>query len=153
MANIVINIGKGRVVEYYNRVKSNDPANSALILVPIQTTGLEADSVLVDKADLAAFLSGATDEQTTMGRKTLDDTLLAALPAPDTTNDRYDVSLPNVTWTAATGNAISKVLVCYDNDTTSGTDSNIIPLCLLDFAVTPNGTDITLTGGVFFRAS
>jgi hypothetical protein len=84
MANIVINIGKGRVVEYYNRVKSNDPANSALILVPIQTTGLEADSVLVDKADLAAFLSGATDEQTTMGRKTLDDTALAALPAPDT---------------------------------------------------------------------
>ena len=28
MANIVFNIAKGRVIEYYNRVKSNDPTNS-----------------------------------------------------------------------------------------------------------------------------
>ena len=47
MANIVFNIAKGRVVEYYNRVKSNDPANSALILVPIETSGLEADATLM----------------------------------------------------------------------------------------------------------
>jgi hypothetical protein len=119
MANIVFNIAKGRVVELYNRVKSNDPANSALILVPIETSGLETDAVLIDKDDLAAVLAGATNEQTTMGRKTLTDADLAALPAPDDTNDRYDISLPTVTWTAATGNAISKILVCYDSDTTA----------------------------------
>ena len=55
MANIVFNIAKGRVVEYYNRVKSNDPANSALILVPIETSGLEADSTLIDVDTLAAL--------------------------------------------------------------------------------------------------
>src|SRR6185295_19896488 len=66
LSNIVMNIAKGRVVELYNRVKANDPANSALIIVPIETSGLEADSVLVDKDDLAAFLTGATNEQTTM---------------------------------------------------------------------------------------
>jgi hypothetical protein len=153
MANIVANIAKGRVVEYYNRVKSNDPANSAIILVPIETTGLETDAVLIDKDDLAAWLSGATNEQTTMGRKTLTDADLVALPAPDDTNDRYDVSLPTVTWTAATGNAISKILVCYDSDTTSGTDANIIPLTQFDFAMTPSGADIQMTTGVFFRAS
>lgn len=153
MANIVFNIAKGRVVEYYNRVENNDPANSALILVPIETSGLETDAVLIDKADLSAVLAGTTNEQTTMGRKTLTDVELAALPAPDTTNDRYDVSLPTTTWTAATGNAISKILVCYDSDTTVGTDSNIIPLCMFDFVVTPSGADIQMTGGVFFRAS
>ncbi len=153
MANIVCNIAKGRIVELYNRVKGNDPANSALILVPIETTGLEADSVLVDKDDLAAFLSGATNEQTTMGRKTLTDADLATLPAPDDTNDRYDISLPAVTWTAATGNPISKILVCYDSDTTGGTDANIIPLCYFDRAETPSGSDIVLSTGVFFRAS
>lgn len=153
MANIVFNIAKGRVVEYYNRVKGNDPANSAIILVPIETSGLEADATLIDKDDLAAVLAGTTNEQTTMGRKTLTDAELAALPAPDDTNDRYDVSLPTVTWTAATGNAISKMLVCYDSDTTGGTDSNIIPLTMFDFAVTPSGTDIQMTTGVFFRAS
>jgi len=153
MANIVFNIAKGRVVEYYNRVENNDPSTSALILVPIETSGLEADSVLIDKDDLAAVLSGTTNEQTTMGRKTLTDTELGALPAPDDGNDRYDVSLPTVTWTAATGNAISKILVAYDANTGAGTDSDIIPLTLFDAVVTPDGTDIQLTGGVFFRAS
>lgn len=153
MANITFNIAKGREVEFYNRVKSNDPANSAFILVPLETSGLEADSVLIDKDDLAAVLAGTTNEQTTMGRKTLTDADLAALPAPDDTNDRFDISLPTVTWTGATGNAISKMLVCYDSDTTSGTDANIIPVTMMDFVVTPSGTDIQLTGGVFFRAS
>lgn len=153
MTQITFNIAKGRITELYNRVKSNDPANSAFILVPIETSGLEADSVLIDKDDLAAVLSGTTNEQTTMGRKTLTDADIAALPAPDDTNDRMDLSLPTTTWTAATGNAISKMLVCYDADTTAGTDSNIIPLTMMDFVVTPSGTDIQLTGGVFERAS
>jgi len=153
MSNIVFNAAKGRVVELYNRVESNDPSASALILVPIETSGLESDATLIDKDDLAAVLSGTTNEQTTMGRKTLTETELAALPAPDDTNDRYEVSLPTVTWTAATGNAISKILVCYDADTGAGTDSNIIPLTMFDAVVTPDGNDIQLTTGVFFRAS
>jgi len=153
MANIVFNIAKGRVVEYYNRVKSNDPANSAIILVPIETSGLEADATLIDVDTLAALIAGTTNEQTTMGRKTLTDADLAALPAPDDGNDRYDVSLPTVTWSAATGNAISKIAVCYDPDTTGGTDSNIVPLTMFDFAQTPSGADIQMTTGVFFRAS
>lgn len=153
MANIVFNIAKGRVTELYNRVKSNDPANSALILVPIETSGLEADATLIDVDTLSALLSGTTNEQTTMGRKTLTDADLAALPAPDDTNDRYEVSLPTTTWTAASGNAISKIAVCYDPDTTGGTDANIIPLTMFDFAQTPSGADIQMTTGVFFRAS
>ena len=153
MANITFNIAKGRIVELYNRVKSNDPANSALILVPIETSGLESDAVLIDKDDLAAVLSGSTNEQTTMGRKTLTDSDLAALPAPDDTNDRFEVSLPTVTWAAASGNAISKVCVCYDSDTTSGSDANIVPLTLFDAALTPDGNDYQLTSGVFERAS
>jgi hypothetical protein len=114
VANIVFNIAKGRVVELYNRVENNDPANSAIILVPIETSGLEADATLIDVDSLAALIAGATNEQTTMGRKTLTDTELAALPAPDDTNDRYEVSLPAVTWTAASGNAISKLRQRHD---------------------------------------
>jgi hypothetical protein len=153
VANVVYNIAKGRVVEYYNRVENNDPANSALILVPLETSGLESDATLIDKDDLAAVLSGATNEQTTMGRKTLTDTQLAALPAPDDSGDRYEVSLPQVTWTAATGNAISKILVCYDADTTAGADSAIIPLTMFDAVLTPDGNDFQLNAGTFFRAS
>lgn len=153
MANIVFNIAKGRVKEYYARVKGNDPTNAALIIVPIETSSLESDATLIDKDDLAAVLSGTTNEQTTMGRKTLTDADLAAVSAPDDTNDRNECDLPTVTWTAASGNAISKLLVCYDPDTTGGTDSAIIPLTMFDFAQTPSGADIQMTGGTFFRAS
>lgn len=153
MANIVFNIAKGAVAAYYDRVKGNDPANSAIILVPLETSGLEADSTLIDVDTLTALLAGATNEQTTMGRKTLTDAELAAIPAPDDGNDRNDRSLPTVTWSAATGNAISKIAVCYDPDTTAGTDANIVPLTMFDFAQTPSGADIQMTGGVFFRAA
>lgn len=153
MANIVFNIAKGRVVELYNRVENNDPANSALVIIPIETAGLESDAVLQDADTLSAALSGATNEQTAMGRRVLTDAELAALPAPDDSADTYTVSLPQVVWTAATGNAISKLLVAYDSDTTAGTDTNIIPLCLFDFVATPSGGDITMTAGAFFRAS
>lgn len=153
MANIVFNIALGTICEKYDRVKSNDPTNSALIIVPIETSGLESDATLKDKDTLADVLSGTTNEQTTMGRKTLTDADLATIPAPDDTNDRNERSLPTVTWTAASGNAISKLLVCYDSDTTAGTDSNIIPLTMFDFAQTPSGADIQMTTGTFFRAS
>lgn len=153
MANIVFNISKGRVVEIYNRVKSNDPANSALILIPIETTGLETDATLIDADTVTALLAGTTNEQSTMGRKTLTDAELAALPAPDDTNDRYDIALPTVTWAAATGNAISKMVVAYDSDTTAGTDANIVPLTMFDAVATPDGTNLQLTTGTFFRAA
>ena len=153
MANIVFNIAKGRVVEYYNRVKSNDPANSALILIPIETTSLEADATLIDVDTVTALLAGTTNEQSTMGRKTLTDADLAALPAPDDTNDRYDIALPTVTWTAASGNAISKMVVAYDADTTGGTDADLIPLTMFDAVATPDGNDLQLTTGTFFRAA
>lgn len=153
MANIVFNIAKGRVAELYNRVKSNDPTDSAIILVPIETSGLESDATLIDVDTLAALIAGTTNEQTTMGRKTLTDADLAAFPAPDDANDRMDLSLPTVTWTAASGNAISKIAVCYDSDTTAGTDTNIVPLTMFDFVQTPSGADIQMTTGVFYRAS
>lgn len=153
MANIVFNAAKGRVIELYNRVKSNDPANAALILIPVETTGLQGDAALIDSLTVAEVFAGATHEQATMGRKMLTDAELAALPAPDTANDRYEVSLPSVVWTAATGSPIAKILVAYDPDTTAGTDANIIPLTLFDAVATPDGNDLQLTGGVFFRAS
>lgn len=159
MADGVFNIAKGRVVEYYNRVKSNDPSASALVIVALKTSGLESDATLIDYDDLAAILAAANDEATNSGyaRKVLTDADLAALPAPDDTNNRYDIDLPDQTWSAvaATGGAWSKLLVCYDADTAAGTDANIIPLTHHDFVVTPDGTDIVaqIAAAGFFRAA
>lgn len=151
MSAIVFNIAKGRVVELYKRVKSGDPANSALIIIPLSAAA--SDATLLDQATVAAVLAGGSTEQTTVGRKTLAAAQIAALPAPDTVNDRYDLSLPTVTWSAASGSAIVKLLIAYDDDTTSGTDASIIPLTCFDWAQNPSGADMQMTGGVFFRAA
>lgn len=159
MGDFVFNIAKGRVAEYVNRVDSNDPANSALIVVLLASSGLESDSVLIDKDDLAAVVSGTTNEATNTGyaRKVLTDANVA-FAAPDDTNDRMDQDIADQTWSAVANDgtgAIGKLLICYDSDTTSGTDANIVPLTGHDFVVTPSGIDIVAqiaTAG-FYRAA
>ena len=151
MANFVFNIAKGRVAEFYNRVDANDPSTARLVIIPLESSGLEAQSALEDSATFAEVIDGATNEQTTMGRKYLTDTELAAL-APDNTNNRMDVDIPDITWTAATGNAVGALVICYNPD---GADTTLIPLTHHDFAVTPDGSDIVavIAATGFFRAS
>lgn len=156
MADFIHNIAKGRVVELYGRVDGNDPANSALIIVVIDANG-DTDATMKDRDDLSALLGGTANEvtNTNYARKTLTDSDLTAW-APDDTNDRVDLDIPDQTWTAvASGTAWTDMLVCYDGDTTGGADSAIVPMTNHDFAVTPDGSDITAviaTAG-FFRAS
>lgn len=155
MADFVFNMAKGRVVELFNRVDSNDPTNSALIIVPVDV-GATTDATIKDFDTLAAVLAGGVTERTTGGwnRKTLTDSDIT-FPAPDDTNDRFDIDIPDQTWTAVTTGAVTDLIICYDNDTTGGTDSNLIPLTQHDFAVTPDGSDVTavIAAAGFFRAS
>ena len=157
MADFVFNIAKGRVAEFANRVKSNDPANSALVVVVLATSGLESDATLLDKDTLADVVSGTTNEvtNTNYARIVLTDADLSAIAADDT-NDRMDIDIPDPAWTSvAAGDGWSKILICYDSDTTSGTDANIIPLTCHDFVVTPDGSNITaqVPAAGFYRAS
>lgn len=153
MANFVLNQSKGRAVEFYHRVENNDPAASALILVPLSASGTEAQGQ--DYDDLAALLGDAnfTEAGVAWGRKTLTDAELAA-PAPNDTDNRYDIAVPQVTWTAvAAGNDTTGLLVCYDADTAAGTDANIIVISHHDFVVTTDGNDVILNAGDFLRSS
>lgn len=158
MADFVFNCAKGRVAEFYNRVDANDPGNSALIIVALKTAGLESDATLKDYATLATLLAAANDEATNSGyaRKTLTDVDLGALTI-DNANDRVDLDIADQVWSAVAtvGGAWSKLLICYDSDTTGGTDANILPLTAHDFVVTPDGTDLTaqIAAAGFYRAS
>jgi len=157
MADFVFNIAKGRVAELYNRVDSNDPANSALIIVILATAGIESDATLKDVDTVTALVAGTTNEVTNSGyaRKTLTDADITAF-APDDTNDRVDLDIPDQTWTAvAAGDGWNDFIVAYDNDTTGGTDANLVPLTQHDFVVVPDGSDITaqIAAAGFFRAS
>jgi len=156
LANFIFNRSLGRVAEFYVRIDGNDPANSAFIIIIWNTSA--TDAVLKDLDDVAAIEADVnTAEVTNTGyvRKTLTDADLVAF-APDDTNDRVDLDIPDQTWTAvAAGTAWTDFSVNYDSDTTVGTDSAVIPCTFHDFSVTPDGSDITaqIAAAGFYRAS
>jgi hypothetical protein len=153
VADFAFNIAKGRTVYYATLPAAND----ALILVLLVSAGIEADATLKDYDDLAALLAGTSDEATftNYARKTVTASVTVTI---DDTNDRVDVDMPDPVWTnagGATNNTLAKLLVCYDNDTTAGTDSAIVPLSSHDFSVTTDGSNLTGTVDPvgFYRAS
>lgn len=157
MADFVFNIAKGRAAELYNRVDSNDPTNSVLLVIAINA-GAATDATLRDYDTMAQIEGDANAAEVTnagYARKTLTDTDLVAF-APDDVNDRVDLDIPDQTWTGvAAGSAWTDLIVAYDNDSTAGTDTSVVPLTLHDFAITPSGSDITvqIAAAGFYRAS
>jgi hypothetical protein len=147
VADIAFNIAKGKAAYLAGLPAAND----ALKAIPIETSGIVSDATMRDYDDLATLLAGASNEQTTMGRKTCASVTVTV----DDTNDWVLIDCADITWTAATGNAISAIVIVYDPDTTSPTDANMIPLAKLDCVVTPAGGDITyqVASGGFYKAA
>lgn len=155
MADLVFNIAKGRAAQLAINVDTSTPANSRLILHAFDATGATEDTIR-DANDIAAVeaVTNVT-ERTTGGwtRKTL--TATDVTVTTDDTNDRVDVDVPDQTWTAVTTGAVTRLVFSYAPDgVTPGADSTFIPLTAHDFAITPDGSDVTAqiaTAG-FYRA-
>ena len=130
MSAVQFNISKGREVEFYNRVDNNDPTNSALIMMVLKSGSTDGVFGLPDFDTFAAILAGGYTEvaNTNYARKTLTDASLTAW-APDDTNNRVLLWLPLQSFVnIAAGDVWDIVVVGYDSDTTSGTDTNIVPI-------------------------
>lgn len=154
MADFVFNIAKGRAAELYNRVDSNDPSTAELYVIVYNTAA--TDATLRDLDTVAAVEADAsTAEVTNSGyaRKVLTDADLVAF-APDDTNDRVDLDIPDQTWTAvAAGTAWTDVCIAYGLN--AGADSAKVPMTWHDFPVTPGGSDIVMqvAAAGFYRAA
>ena len=156
MADFVYNIALGRAVEFYNRVDQNDPTNSVLVIMAIDANAV-SDATLKDTDSFSAILATAAAEVTNTGysRITLSDTDLSAF-APDDANDRTDLDIADQVFSSiSAGDAWEDIVIGYDSDSTGGTDANIVPISQHDFAVTPDGSDITvqIAAAGFFRAA
>lgn len=145
MANLTFNIALGKV-KYYAELGA---ASDALVAVPIETSGIVSDAIMRDYDTLADILAGASNEQSSMGRKTLTGVTVTV----NDTLDRVELDSADITWTSATGNPISAIVIGYDGDTTSGSDADIVPLIKADFAITPDGSSVTANVADFFRAT
>lgn len=146
MASIQTNISKGSEVRLYDNVDTNNPANSALIMLVLATGSANGVNGIIDFDTVAAITAGGYTEVANAGyaRKTLTDADLSAW-SPDDTNNRVLLTLPLQTWAAVTaGDNWDIVVVAYDNDTTGGTDANLIPITAGE--IRENGTAIVPTG-------
>lgn len=157
MADFVFNIAKGRINELHNQINANNPANSALVVVLLKAA--EADAGMKDRDDLAAILANGSTEAdfTNYARKIVDDQAINDSTIDDG-NDRREADIPDQTWMAAGGavnNNLVKLLICYDNDTGAGDNSNLVPLTAHDFVITTNGSDLVaqIAAAGYFRAS
>lgn len=140
MASRVFNVAKGSWRYYLGLPAAND----GLVILLLKSAGLVSDDVLDDYVDIATLLAGTSDEADFTGysRKTLTSGITIT---QDNTNNRVDADIADLTWTAAGGplnNALSKLIVAYDNDISAGTDSNLLPVAHFDFVTTTDGTDL-----------
>lgn len=156
LADFPFNIALGRAVQLYVNVDTNSPANSVLVLLVIDTSA--SDATLTDLDTVALVLAdGDTAEvtNTNYARKVLTDSDIASF-APDDANDRTDLDIPDQSWTAVTaGDSWTDAIIAYDDDSTGGDDSDLIPISQHDFEATPDGSDINLVVAAagFYRAA
>lgn len=149
MGTFVFNIAKGRVAELANLSAAND----AFVAVLLKSAGLEADAVLEDYDTLAAILAASNDEADFAGYAR--QTLTGVTVTVNDTNNRVDVDCDDPQWSPTAAQTLGKVLICYDPDTTTGTDGSIVPLIGDDFSVSvPSTGTVTyqVASGGFFRA-
>jgi hypothetical protein len=140
------NIAKGAIKTYFSNVDTNSPTDSEILVVLLELSGLEPDETLKDYVDLASLLAAANNEQTTMGRKHLVDTDVTVTLTHSTSNWLTITLAGSITYTAATGNTVGKLLLCYEPDSTPGSaDSAIIPLLAYDVDIIPDGTDVVIS--------
>jgi len=156
VANKVFDIALGRIGELARNVATSSPTNSALVVVLLKVQEATEDTLL-SRATLEDILANGNTEAnfTNYARKTVTDADVVA--TVDSTNNRSTVAIPNQLYTnagGATNNSLVAAIVCYDADTTSGTDSNIIPLSKLDLSYTTDGTSMMLAfSSVYFHRS
>lgn len=157
----VPNIAAGSEMEYVRRVDTNDPTNSAIVIVLFSTGDTVAN--MRDFDSVSAILAGASVESnfTNYARTVLTDTDINSPTIDDSGNTaNWDLADQSPLISSAGGTVdedIDMVVFAYDPDSTVGTDADLIPIyfCLDDGAAalqTTNGSDLNLVinvSGVF----
>lgn len=130
----VTNVGKGQLVHYAGLPGGND----GLVGVVLVAVGLPSDDVLQDYGSLSALLAGAATEHPGMGRRPL----TGVTTAVDDTANEARMACDDLSWEGVSGAPAGKLVICYVPDVEASTDAELVPLVLLDFAVTPTGGDV-----------
>lgn len=150
MAALVFNIAKGKAAYYAGLPAASD----ALVAILCKSSGLVSDATLKDLDSVAAVFAGATDEANfaNYARKTLTGVTVTVNDSTDTVS----IDADDITWTTATsGQGLGKLLIAYVPNTSTSTDSDLVPLFADDFVVTTDGNTLIyqVASGGFYSAS
>ena len=139
MAAFIFSEAAGKWARYGMLPETND----AMIWVLLVSSGLEADSTLRDYDTLSAILAASNDEATFTGYSR--QTAVGVTITDDDANNAQDGDVTtDPSWSPTTAQALGKILLCYDPDTTGGDDTSIIPIFADDFVLTtPTSGTIT----------
>lgn len=143
---LVFNVAKGRFA-YYGSLPA---ANDALKYILLVAAGLVSDATLKDYDDVAAILAGASDEATftSYARQTATGVVVTV----DDTADTVSLDTADPSFSNGSSQAQGKIVLAYDDDTTSGTDANLVPVFADNYALTTPGSGTVsytvATGGV-----
>jgi len=142
MADFVFNIAKGAAAQL---CRANP--NSLILSLLRQVSNAAAKD-----ADNFSALFALTSTKEAVHGSYARKTGLAETITVDDTNDRVDLDVPDQTWTALSGSAIVGAVVGIQ---TAANETGRIPLTYHDFAITPDGSDVTLqvNASGFYRAS
>lgn len=131
MADGLFNIAKGGFIE-----KVRDSTTAVLVMA---LEANETETTLIDYDDIAALLVPAGNTEATATNYARKTGLTGTITVDDT-NDRVDLDIPDQTWSSVSGTAFTKLVVGYED---AAADATRVPGSHHDFAVTPNGGDIT----------
>ena len=150
MAAIVANVGLGKVARYADLPLTNE----ILVYGLLVTAGLVSDATLKDYTTVSGMLAGASDEATFTGYARV--TATSVTVTIDQANDRTDVDTADPQWSPTSAQALGKLFLCYEPDSTAPADANKVPLFYDDFSLTtPTSGTVTyqVAASGFFRAS
>lgn len=128
MSALIPNIAKGRLAQYGVLPAANDA------LIWVLFTGSETDANIRDTDTLTTMIALAVDEATFTGYTRV--TATGVTVTVDDTNDRVDIDAADPAWSPTTAQALTRIGLFYDPDTTTGTDADLIPVFVDDFALT-----------------
>lgn len=155
MPDIIPNESLGLSRRYIKNVEDNSPVAAVLrihawVITATDATLRDMTGNTVSVLEAIALVAEAANSG--YANITMDETDITE--TVDDTNDRVDIAFADQTFTSVVaGDNWTDISISYDADGTD-TDANTEVLHILDFAVTPNGGDITVDfPAVSFRVS
>lgn len=147
MSSFVFTSALGRIASFAMLVRDTAVTTTSptLLVVPIETTGIESDTNMRQRDTLADILAQSTNEQTTAGRKAINSGITVTV---DETAFTQTCKAPDVTWSGANsaGNQVTAFIWCYLPDRSSTNDALAIPLTKHDRLWAPDGQPFILSG-------